>query len=228
MKKAKHYQNVINPPLLTGDNETTTLDVLNISELHCLTGSTGKIISGLESCAFETKGSGERFIDNFLKREDISKCVYQGSNSFEGNQARKLLKCVDKLERDVKNTLDFETAAKALPFVEALRLLDRVVTSCFGQGLALDYEECVKAFSNQYRTLGISVTPKIHIIEQHVVEFLKAKGEVAGLGFWSEQAMESGHHDFKLEWEKVKVSSNHKQYSQRLYNTTVRYAGKHI
>ena len=227
VKKAKKYQNVINPPLLTGDNNTKTLDVLNISELHCLTGSTGKIVSGLES-AFKTKDLGERFINDFLKREDITKCVYQGSNSFEGNQARKLLKCVDKLERDVKILLDFETAAKTLPFVQALRLLDRVVTSCFGQDLACEYEDCIKAFSHQYRTLGISVTPKIHIIEQHIVEFLKAKGEVAGLGFWSEQAMESGHHDFKLEWEKVKVSSNHKQYSQRLYNTTVRYAGKHL
>ena len=44
------------------------------------------------------------------------------------------------------------------------------------------------------------------MIETHVAEFLKMKGEIAGLGFWSEQ---SGHHDFKLEWEKVKVSENH-------------------
>ena len=101
------------------------------------------------------------------------------------------------------------------------------MTSCFGQDLACEYEDCIKDFSHQYRTLGISII-LYYIIEQHIVEFLKAKGEVAGLGFWSEQAMESGHHDFKLEWEKVKVSSNHKQYSQRLYNTTVRYAGKHL
>ena len=180
---AKKYQNVINPPLLIGEDTTKTLDILNISELHCLTGATGKIISGLERSAFETKGQGERFINEFLKREDISKCVYQGSNSFEGNQARKLLKCCDKLERDVKNLLDFETAAKALPFIEALKLLDRVVAACFGQDLACEYEECIEAFSHQYRSLGITVTPKIHIIEHHIIEFLKAKGEVAGLGF---------------------------------------------
>ena len=228
VKNAKKFQNVINPPLLTGDDSTKTLEVLNVSELHCMTGSTGKIVSGFERCAFENKGEGEKFMNEFLKREDISKCVYQGSNSFEGNQARKLLKCVDKLERDVKHLLDFETATKALPFVESLRLLDKVFTACFGQALDPDYKECIDAFSGQYRTLGITITPKIHIIEQHVVEFLRAKGETAGLGFWSEQAMESGHHDFKLEWEKVKVSANHKQYSERLFNTAVRYAGKHI
>ena len=54
------------------------------------------------------------------------------------------------------------------------------------------------------------------------------KGEVAGLGFWSEQSMESAHHDFKLEWEKVKVSANHVEYPERLFNTVVRYAGKHL
>ena len=59
-------------------------------------------------------------------------------------------------------------------------------------------------------------------------EFLKLKGEMAGLGFWSEQSMESGHHDFKLEWEKVKVSANHAEYGDRLFSTTVRYAGKHL
>ena len=48
-------------------------------------------------------------------------------------------------------------------------------------------------------------------------EFLKLKGETAGLGFWSEQSMESGHHDFKLEWEKVKVSANHAEYGDRLF-----------
>ena len=54
------------------------------------------------------------------------------------------------------------------------------------------------------------------------------KGEVAGLGFWSEQAMEAGHHDFKIEWEKVKVSANHAEYGERLFRTVVRYAGKHL
>ena len=66
------------------------------------------------------------------------------------------------------------------------------------------------------------------MIETHVVEFLKMKGETAGLGFWSEPSMESGHHDFNLEWEKVKVSENHAEYAERLFDTVVGYAGKHL
>ena len=68
----------------------------------------------------------------------------------------------------------------------------------------------------------------MHIVEAHVAEFLKLKGEVAGLGFWSEQSMEAGHHDFKMEWKKVKVSANHDEYGDRMFNTVVRYAGKHL
>ena len=226
-KRAKNYQNVVNPPLLTGKESTKTIEVLNISELHCMTGVVGKLVSEMERCAFEEKEIGEKFINDFLKRQDISKCVYQGSNSFEGNQARKLLQRVDQLERDVQQ-LDFETATKALPFVQTLRELDKVVTSCFGQHLDPAYEDNISRFSKQYRSLSISVTPKVHVIEKHVAEFLKLKGEKTGLGFWSEQAMESGHHDFKLEWEKVKVSPNHEEYGDRLLKTTVRYAGKHL
>ena len=45
------------------------------------------------------------------------------------------------------------------------------------------------------------------------------KGENAGLGFWSEESMEAGHHDFKLEWEKVKVTPDHAEYGVRIEKT---------
>ena len=53
-------------------------------------------------------------------------------------------------------------------------------------------------FSQLYRELGITVTPKVHMVEQHITEFMGLKGEAAGLGFYSEQAIESVHHDFKV------------------------------
>ena len=113
-------------------------------------------------------------------------------------------------------------------FVETLRKFDEIVTACFGQTLDPKYEEHIAAFSELYKGLNISVTPKVHVIEKHVAQFLKQKGEVSGLVFWSEQAMESSHHDFKLEWEMVKVSPNHEEYGDKLFNTVVRYVGKHL
>ena len=36
------------------------------------------------------------------------------------------------------------------------------------------------------------------MVISHIQDFLKVKGETAGLGFWCEQAFESCHHDFKV------------------------------
>ena len=55
-----------------------------------------------------------------------------------------------------------------------------------------------------------------------------SKGEVAGMGFWSEQAMESCHHDFKMEVENDKLSSASPEYLERLLQIVVRYNSKHL
>ena len=57
----------------------------------------------------------------------------------------------------------------------------------------------------KYLSYIIDILYQVHLLETHVEEFLQSNGEVAGLGFWSKQAMESCHHDFKLEYEKAKI-----------------------
>ena len=47
-------------------------------------------------------------MNGYLEREDIARCVYQGSRGFEGNQAHKLLMKIDILERDIMK-MDLET-----------------------------------------------------------------------------------------------------------------------
>ena len=89
----------------------------------------------------------------FLRKEDISRCVYQGSRSFEG----RLLVNVDRLERSVME-LNMETIIEALPFVHTIRLFEKVITACFGQTL-----NHIDAFSKKYRSLDISVTPKVKV-----------------------------------------------------------------
>lgn len=42
-----------------------------------------------------------------------------------------------------------------------------------------------------------------------------------GLGFYSEQAMESVHSDFKTTWNKYKVSESHSDYNSRFLNIIV-------
>ena len=92
------FGNVINKPLLTVDDDILISDIFNIPELHILTGVTGKLVQEFERKAFRTPEEGKDFMNAWLKKKGIRRCVYQGSASFEGNQADKLLRSVDSLE----------------------------------------------------------------------------------------------------------------------------------
>ena len=79
-----------------------------------------------------------------------------------------------------------------------------------------------------YRSLKISIPLKVHLLESHAVEFLEMMGEEHGLGFYSEQAMESMHHELLQEWGGEKVDEEHPEYGLKLECTMVRVNGKHI
>ena len=80
----------------------------------------------------------------------------------------------------------------------------------------------------KYLSYIIDVLYQVHLLETHVEEFLQSKGEVAGLGFWSEQAMESCHHDFKLEYKKDKLCEDSPEFLETLRCRVVLYNGKHL
>ena len=66
------------------------------------------------------------------------------------------------------------------------------------------YQYYIKHFENVYKDLGISVTPKVHILIRHVPEFIKKHNR--SLGWYSEQALESIHYDFLRNfWEKTGI-----------------------
>ena len=76
-------------------------------------------------------------------------------------------------------------------------MLNNVVESCFGPNLQPGYCESILCFKQAYLDLDIAVTPKVHAIFFHIVEFCGIVD--AGLGKFSEQASESVHYNFKTE-----------------------------
>ena len=48
-------------------------------------------------CLSHDKVVAKNFMDKFLKKINVKRSEYHGMFSFEGNQARKLLKQIDKL-----------------------------------------------------------------------------------------------------------------------------------
>ena len=85
---------------------------------------------------------------------------YQGQHSLEGNQCSDFLKKLDTLEMEIMSEPS-ELIIAALPFVQTLRAFRKVQKSCFGLHLEDDYKEKIKEFSQLYRGLEITITPKV-------------------------------------------------------------------
>ena len=67
-----------------------------------------------------------------------------------------------------------------------------------------------------YRSLKLSITPKVNIIERHIKDFFDIHGENNGLGFWSEQPFEAMHPEMKVLWNKVNIMDiSREEYGER-------------
>lgn len=231
IRNAMKYNNVVNVPLITGQESEKVLGLVNFPELHVLTGITGKLVKEFENKVFSSSEEGHSFMNQWMELPSVSvqRCVYRGQAGFVGNEAMKLLRKAPKsLAEKVKTELGSDTADKAAPYIIAFHQLHQVVEACFGQDLDSSYTTKIKDFMKTYRSLGISIPLKVHLLESHLEEFLKIHSEKYGAGYYSEQAMESCHKDFKVEWDTCKVNESHEDYGRKLKRTTVRYNGKHI
>ena len=75
--------------------------------------------------------------------------------------------------------------------------------------------------------LGISVTPKIHTVILHIVEFCKIMGRE--LGPWNEQTGQSVHHDLKETWKRYKVNDTDREiYGENLLKAVSAYNSQHL
>ena len=118
--------------------------------------------------------------------------------------------------------------ARAEGFIEVIVAFSEVVKACFGQELKPDYAIHIQTFESAFRRLSISITPKIHLVFEHLAEILESKGSLTGLGRWSEQAMESVRHDMKIEWERTKVRQNHPEFEEIFRKFIIKYNSKHV
>ena len=67
MKKQQLYENVTNPPLVTGSVDDLILKMFAIPELHLLIGVVDKLLTEFENRALLTKKAGRKFMDRYLK-----------------------------------------------------------------------------------------------------------------------------------------------------------------
>ena len=212
-KDAKMFGNIIHPPMLSDDisNNTPVLTLLPPPELHLMIGPVNKMYTEMEKVWPES----EQWLDSC----NVKKEEYHGG-TFAGNESRKLLKNVGRLEA-------LSPPTQCDNFVSAFKSFNEVVTSCYGKELRPDFHERIKIFARDYMRLGITVTPKVHAVMYHVGEFCILTG--MGLAPWSVQTGESVHHDFKETWSKFMVNNVERPvYAAQLLKAVCMYNSQHI
>lgn len=212
-EKTKAFRNVIHPPLIATETSVSEHVIARLPppELHLLIGAVSTLYKRMEERFPETD-------QKLLEDSNITPSNYYGG-SFTGNDSQLLLKNIDSLATNCP--------VDCLPFLKVFRSLDQVVHSCFSSSLGANFDELIHRYRDDYISLGISVTPKIHAIFYHVSQFCHLKKE--GLGKYCDQSSESVHRDFCQFWKNYMIKDfGHFRYADRLFRAVLAYNGRHV
>ena len=208
--KAKDYGNVVNEPLVKGDDNTPVIHVIPPPELHLMLGPVNHMYDELSKIWLES--------ERWLAACNVKKTDYHGGQ-FEGNDCRTLLNNV--------RTLEELCPPQFSQFVATFDKFNEVVRSCYGSELLYNYDVTISEFKDEFMKLDISVTPKVHAVFFHIEEFCSLTK--MGLGPWSEQASESVHQEFTKCWNRYKVKdTDHPLYGQKLLEAVQMFNGLNL
>lgn len=208
---ANQYMNCINPPIFKKDENTIILDIIPPPELHLMLGVVNTLFNHML----------EEFKDEALlwaKSCFVVREVYRGCSGYNGNSCKILLEKLDILRS--------QCSLGCLKFVDVFNDFRLIVQACFGKNLDKNFSVLICNFKKSYMECGAPITPKVHAVFYHVEDFC-TKYQI-GLGFYSEQAVESVHSDFDSVWKKYKVDKNHPQYSNRLMQAVGEFNGLRV
>ena len=180
-----------------GDStDTQVLDLCPPCSLHLKLG-VNEVLDHLN----KEMDEGE-LTDFLLQVLNIEYEPYFGGKTLEGKEVSKLLRNLDLLDEVVKE--------KCKPFIAFLRAYAGVVKSQFHVDLIDSWQEETIIFGEKLAELqkafpSVRMTPKWHIILNHVPEWIRRNNR--GLGQVSEQEVEDTHSQFEKVWDKYRVKS---------------------
>ena len=103
----------------------------------------------------------------------------QGRASLDGNGARDFLKAIPNLELELYKK-GGQALINGLQVVSVGQAFNKVKDSCLGMELEPGWRGDLKDFRVKYRQTEMSVTPKVHMVERHIEDFINLKGENHG------------------------------------------------
>lgn len=216
------YHSTINPPLLEEDDSTYVIEKCVIPELHLLQGFVNHVFwDGIVPLVGREKAL------KWPKKVGVISKNYHGE-IFEGNACRALLKTSDALQDPEIYTEDVGYLAM-VPFVSALKAMEKIVSSCFSTNeIEENMEIKVQELKKTFKSTSVSMTLKIHVLTEHLINCIHFLDK-NGLGLWSEQAGESVHREFLSNWSRYKINSiDDPSYSRRLKQAVVEFSSERI
>ena len=145
---------------------------------------------------------------NFLKEEvNVVPHSYQGKDgAFEGPQCNKILNCVE--EKLKPHLLAAGEPGKL--YYDFLVEFKRFKDTFFGNVLPGNHRDVALNFKTKLNllntTLGFPITPKLHMMAEHVLDWVTKFGRA--LGDESEQAVEALHSIFDALWDSFLVKDD--------------------
>ena len=215
LKSAKNYNNCTEMPLFEEkdddgkylDSDVLTMHIIPPGELH--------LFLGLNHIYNELKKIWPEAEKWAAQCHVFVEGRYQ---QFNGNGCNSLLR--DKSLTILESMLPKDE--HLLGFARALRALSKVVSSCFGYAASPSVKDDIEQFRKLYLKLNITVTPKMHIIFEHVFPYLQHKAALSedkwtGLAVETEQPFEASHHQFNKRWDLFKVNRDNKGYKNSFH-----------
>ena len=123
--------------------------------------------------------------------------------------------------------LDDLLPAEHYKFLTAFKAFDAVVTSCFSYDVDPDYLRYIRDFENAWFDLKLKVTPKVHLVIEHLEEVIELYG--FGMATLNESAAEAIHADFDHHYQGFIVKDlDSLTYQKKLLHAVKTYNSGHI
>jgi hypothetical protein len=217
-ERAKFHHSVSNDAIIfkSKSDDIRVLEVCAIPTLHCFLGIVNKTFGEMSKIIPE--------VDEWPKKLHVKKDNYHGS-VFEGNECKKLMDNLHVLE---KILLDCDQSDIGKPFVKVFSTFSQINHLINSPKINIDVlKQQISQFAKVWKESGMSLTTKVHIIIDHLIDFVVLRGE-NNLRLFSEQTHEAVHAEFWKTWAKYEVKDiSNPIFEKRLLRAVLDYNGSH-
>lgn len=215
--KAKFFHNVIQESILFcgEDDNIKVMQFCALPLLHILLGVVNRMFSEMSAKV--------SIVSEWPKALHLRQENYHGLG-FEGNECKRLLESLPVLY-DMMTSDDIEVLRPYLRILESFKDVNHLVHEKEVDIRKL--HDAIEEFGLAWKDSGVSLTTKVHLIIDHLEDFVRTWGG-SRMELFSEQAHEAAHAEFQKIWSKYRVKEvSNPMFINRLHRAVLDFNGSH-